>query len=457
MRNMAILVALFLFTGQLAAADRAGDRNILRWGRAFHLALFLSPQAAEGAQTGPQWKTREEYDTYMVFAQEQDANKKIGLIDAFFEKFEDTDFKEAILIQKMQAYQGLNDGAGTAKTAREVLAINPNQVDALYMLSVTFPYRFQPDDADAESALSRARSDARTGLSALEQLQKPSNMSDSQFADFVKPRRLVFNNTVGFAALQQKDYPTAITYFKVVSGETPNDALVFYRIGLAYLYSDPPDHDNSVWYLAHAVSLAGAGNNSLNEDEIRQFLTRAYVSRYRSEGGLSDIITQAAASPTPPDGFAVPTPPETPETATPSEKVFLTLAHPLRGGGATAQRSWDQTKGTRLPMAGKVDSLVRGDGAGIYNVRIDLVSDSLSSEDGVYDVVLRVSGQAKVSNLAKGDIIRFEGDLDGYEVTPNFFFTLANARINPEDLPAFAPGQGPKPPPTRRSRIRQQQ
>ncbi len=264
MRNITILVALFLFAGQLAAADRAGDRNILRWSRAFHLALFLSPQAAEGAQTGPQWKSREEYDAYMVFAQEQDQNKKIGLIDAFFEKFKDTDFKEAILIQKMQAYQGLNDGAGTAKTAREVLAINPNQVDALYLLSFTFPYRFQPGGADAESALSRARSDARTGLSALEQMQKPSNMSDSQFADYVKPRRLVFNNTVGFAALQQKDYPTAITYLKVVSGETPNDALVFYRIGLAYLYSDPADHDNSVWYLARDVSMAGAGNNSLN-------------------------------------------------------------------------------------------------------------------------------------------------------------------------------------------------
>lgn len=455
MRNMTILVALFLFAGQLAAADRADGKNILRWGRAFHPAVFLSPQAAEGAQTGPQWKSREEYDAYQVFAQEQDANKKIGLIDAFLEKFKDTDFKEAILIQKMQAYQGLNDGDGAAKTAREVLVLNPNQVDALYLLSFTFPYRFQPGSADAESALSRARSDARTGLSALEQMQKPATMSDSQFAEYVNPRRHVFNNTVGFAALQQKDYSTAITYLKVVSDETPNDALVFYRLGLAYLYSDPPDHDNSVWYLARAVSLAGAGNNSLNEDEIRRFLTRAYVSRYRSEGGLSDIITQAAASPSPPDGFAVPTPPETPSTATPSEKVFLTLAHPLRGGGATAQRSWDQAKGTRLPMAGKVDSLVRGEGAGIYNVRIDLISDSPSSADGVYDVVLHVSGQAKVRNLAKGDIIRFEGDLDGYEVTPNFFFTLANAKINPEDLPAFAPGQGPKPPPTRRSRIRQ--
>ena len=278
MRNLVILVALFLLTGQVAAADRAGGKNILRLGRPFHPALFLSPQAAEGAQTGPQWKTREEYDAYQVFAQEQDLNKKIALIDAFLEKFKDTDFKEPILLLKMQAYQGLNDGAGAAKTAREVLAINPNQVDALYLLSFTFPYTFQPGDADAESALSRALSDARTGLSALEQMAKPPNMSDSQFAEYVKPRRLVFNNTVGFAALQQKDYPTAITYLKVVSGETPNDAVVFYRLGLAYLYSDPPDHDNTVWYLARAVSLAGAGNNSLNEDEIRRFLTRAYVS-----------------------------------------------------------------------------------------------------------------------------------------------------------------------------------
>ena len=456
MRNLVILVALFLATGQLAAADRAGGKNILRLGRALHPALFLSPQAAEGAQTGPQWKTREEYDAYQVFAQEQDPNKKIALIDAFLEKFKDTDFKEPILLIKMQAYQGLNDRDGAAKIAREVLAINPNQVDALYLLSFTFPYTFQPGDADAESALSRALSDARTGLSALEQMAKPPNISDSQFAEYVKPRRLVFNNTVGFAALQQKDYPMAITYLKVVSGGTPNDALVFYRLGLAYLYSDPPDHDNTVWYLARAVSLAGAGNNSLNENEIRRFLTRAYVSRYGSEGGLSDIITQAAASSTPPEGFAVPSPPETSPTATPSEKVFLTLAHPLRGGGETAQKSWDQWKGNRLPMAGKVDSLVKGDGAGKYNVRIDLISDSPSAEDGVYDVVLKVSGQAKVSNLAKGDIIRFEGDLDGYEVAPNFFFTLANARINPEDLPAFAPGKGPKTPQTRRDRIRRE-
>ena len=106
-------------------------------------------------------------------------------------------------------------------------------------------------------------------------------------------------------------------------------------------------------------------------------------------------------------------------------------------------------------MAGKVDSLVKGEGAGRYNVRIDLISDSPSAADGVYDVLLKVSGQAKARNLAKGDIVRFEGDLDGYEVTPNFFFTLANAKINPQDLPAFAPGQGPKPPQTRRDRIRQ--
>ena len=99
MRNLVILVALFLATGQLAAADRAGGKNILRLGRALHPALMLSAQAAGGERKQSPWKGgREEYDAYQVFAQEQDPNKKIALIDAFLEKFKDTNFKEPILL-----------------------------------------------------------------------------------------------------------------------------------------------------------------------------------------------------------------------------------------------------------------------------------------------------------------------------------------------------------------------
>ncbi len=448
---MSFFILVFL-VGQVSAGNQVVKTSSGLAGRAFSLATFLLPQAA----TGPQWKSRVEYDAFQVFAQEADANNKIAKIDAFLEKFKDTDFKEVALLTKIQAYVELKDTSGVTKTAREILEINPRQLHGLFLLSAYFQYTFQPDGPNADSSLSQAEKDAETGLNVLKQMQKPPNMSDSQFAEFSKTRRLSFNNTIGFSALQQKNYPKAINYLKAVSSETPNDVLAVYRIGIAYFNSAPIDHNNSVWYLARALSLAGAGNGSLNEDDIRKFLTNVYVSRYKSEGGLSEIITQAATSANPPEGFSVPVVPEIPETATPSEKVFITLAHPLRGGGATAQRRWDNAKGTRIPMAGKVDSLRKGSDAGTFYVRIDLLANSESSKDGIYDIVLNVSGQAKVRNLSKGDIVRFEGDLDSYEVLPNFFFTMANSKINSEDLPAFARGKGPKPPPTRRSRIRQE-
>ena len=105
-------------------------------------------------------------------------------------------------------------------------------------------------------------------------------------------------------------------------------------------------------------------------------------------------------------------------------------------------------------MAGKVDGWERGASAGQYRVRIDLLSDGSNKEKGVYDIVVLVSGQPKARNLAPGDVIRFKGNFAEYEAEPRFVYTLDKGRINPQDLPAFAPGQAPVTKPTRKRRIR---
>ena len=450
MKKISLVLALILTAGRLVAVELK-TANSCRLA-ALHPAAFMTPQA-DAAKKAPQWKSREEYDAFQAFVQEKDLKKRVGLLDAFLAKFTDSDFKENVHLVAMQTYQQLNDSQGATQAARQVLQSNPGNIDALYLLSYTFQYNFKPDDPDLASKLSRAASDARQGLEALQKVQKPANVSDTQFEDYVTARRMLFNNTVGFVALQQKDYAEAVTYLKPAAEESPEDPLVFFRLGLAYLYMEPADYDNSVWFLARAASLAGAKGDA-NQVEIRKFLTRAYVTRYRSEAGLEEIVNQAAVSVLPPDGFHVPEAPKPPELATPSEEVFLTLAHPLRGGGETAQKSWDQAKGTRLTMAGRVDSWERARQPGSYRVHVDLVSEESRQERGVFDLVLLVGGQSRVKNLARGDAIRFEGELSGYEVTPQFVFTMENGKVNPEDLPAFAPGQSPdKKPATRRRRI----
>ena len=454
MKKTLLMIGCCFLTGQLMAVeirDRVQDSPI---SANLSSARAPEPQAGGAAQAQPQWKGgRAEYDAYMGVENEKDSTKRIALIDGFLAKYPESNMKPRLAYMSMQAYQQLNDLPGASKAARAVLKIKADDINALFLLSYAFHYTYKPGSPDESAVLSRTASDAKNGLESLKKIQKPANVSDSQFAQYIKTRRVMFNNTAGFVALQQKDYPVAVSYLTKVAEETPDDPLLFYRLGLAHFYSGDQGFDKSVWILARAASLASAKGDA-NEQQIRKFLTQTYVRRYKSEAGLDEIISQASASPRSPEGFTVPNPPNPPESANPVEAAFFKLTHPLRGGGGTAKRNWENQKGKEWKLAGKVDGWERGASAGQVRVRIDLLSDGSNKEKGVYDVVVLVSGQPKARNLAPGDVVRFTGNFAEYKAEPRFVYTLDNGRINPEDLPEFPPGQAPVVKPTRERRIR---
>ena len=82
--------------------------------------------------------------------------------------------------------------------------------------------------------------------------------------------------------MQRKDYPNAITALKAATADNPSDVYAFYRLGLAYMYSTPPDYDHAVWYIARAVALAQAAKNPAGDD-INTFLKRAYVNYHGND------------------------------------------------------------------------------------------------------------------------------------------------------------------------------
>ena len=135
-------------------------------------------------------------------------------------------------------------------------------------------------------------------------IQKPAGATDEQFQQAVKEFRSVFNSCIGFVALQRKDYPSAITALKAATDDNPSSWYAIYWMGLAYLYSTPRDYDHAIWYYARAVDLAKAGKDP-NADDWEKYLKQTYVGYHGTDTGLSDIMTQAAASANPPDGFKV--------------------------------------------------------------------------------------------------------------------------------------------------------
>lgn len=413
------------------------------------LALALAtplPCAAQAAeQKKPSWKSHEEYQAFQAMATETDAKKKVALADAFLQKFADSDFKDLAHLQKMSAFAQLGDTPNAIQSARAALELNPNNPDALFYVSWTFPFIFKADDPQAQSQLARAEAEAKRGLEALQQQQKPAEVSDEQFAQYVKPRRAAFNGTLGFVALQRKDYPRAITYLRASAEDNPTDVFTFYRLGLSYLYSTPPDYSHAVWNIARSVALARASNNPAGP-EIDKFLRGIYLCKLGNDENLKQVISQAAASAQPPEGFKAEPVPVPEKTGIDFIDFFNDVAVQLSLGGECSQKIWKDLKGQPFGAGGFVEAVEKVEGG--FLVKIDLL-EGTREQDGVYQVEVKTA-QANARNLIKGDGVRFTGTVSEYQTSPNVILRLSPAEINAEDLPD-APRATPKPAAPRRT------
>jgi tetratricopeptide (TPR) repeat protein len=450
MKKMTALLTLILVTSlapaMLAARPEAGAAP------AASGPTISAPQEAAAGQQAPKqpgWKSRDEYDAFNAMANEKDPNKRISLAEAFVQKFTNSDFKDGAYQVEMGAYAQLNAVPKAIDAGRKALEANPDNLDALAYLSYVFPFVTKPDAAEE---LARGEREAKHGLELLQKLQKPANVTDEQFSSYVKPKRAVFNNAVGFAALQRKDYAASVTALKAASEDSPSDSLAFSLLGQAYLYSTPPDFDNALWNLSRGVALAKAAN-SPNLPQLEKFYGQVYVGRHGSNAGQNDLVNEAASSVNPPAGFKVAPPEKHAATGNPNIDAFYQIEDALRVGGDQAQKQWDGLKGQPLGLNGFVDSVEKGTDAGTYLVRVAL--DQSKAGTGVYNIELKDS-QTGVEKLSKGDPVRFQGTISAYTVTPSFALTLDNVKINDDDLAAAAAKAKSKPkaparkPPVRR-------
>ncbi len=429
MKKITALWTLTLLIGVSSGANATEHsiRSRQLGGLALTTRVSAPPQAA-----APQWKSRDEYDAFNAMAAEKDPNKKISLAEAFIAKYPTSDFKSQAYVTEMGVYYQLGKSDQAIDTARKVLAVDPDNLDALSLLSFVFPFTFKADDADAATKLSHADADAHHGLDVLQKFQKPANVTDAQFKQYVDPKRALFNSAVGFVALQRKDYPNAITALKAAADGNPTDVYTFYRLGLAYLYSTPSDFDRATWYIARAVSLAQAAKNPAGTD-IDTFLKRAYINFHGNDQGLADIVTQTASSVNPPDGFKV-APMEVPvKTGDANKDAYNEMTFPLKLGGEKAQKTWDALKGQPLGLAGFVDSVQKDPASDSYLVRIDIL-DSSKSQAGTWDIEVKDATQPKVVNLSPGDPVHFNGTISSYTATPSLVLSV-DGTLDPDTIP----------------------
>ena len=345
------------------------------------------PQAA-----APQWKSRDEYDAFNAMAQEKDPNKKIQLAEAFIQKYPTSDFKAQALDAEMGVYYGMGKTDQAGDTARKILTVDPDNLDALSLLSYMFPFTFKLSGSRCDGqALARGwRCPSWPGRVA-KSSRSPQGVTDEQLKQYISPKRAIFNGTIGFVALQRKDYPTAIAALKAAIVDNPSDIYTFYRMGVAYISSQPPDTDHAVWCIWRVQFSPGQAGSNNSSAEISDYLKKVYINYHGNEDGLADIIKQTASSPNPPDGFKVAQIQAPAKTGDANVDAYNELTFPLTLGGPKAQEAWDAIKGKPLGLAGFVDSIEKSpDAPDTYMIRFEIL-DTAKATPGTWDV--EVKGQ----------------------------------------------------------------
>ncbi|MGC2487108.1 MAG: hypothetical protein WA412_00340, partial [Candidatus Sulfotelmatobacter sp.] len=222
-----ILVTVVLGAAALATAQNAAQPA-------------PSQPSAAPAQTAapapaPVIKDPAEYNAYVGAIGQKDAAQISGL-EAFLTQYPNSIMKVPALQTLMQDYQQAGNTAKTIEMATKLLAADPTNERAMFLLAYFDRLKAQSGDPNAKQELEDAKKYGQMGLDDLPKFAKPAGMSDADFQKMKDQMTGVFNAALGLAALTDKDYDTARKDLRAAVDSSPDfqkDFSVVYPLALA--------------------------------------------------------------------------------------------------------------------------------------------------------------------------------------------------------------------------------
>ena len=389
-------------------------------------------------------KDQGEYDLFTGVTKETDPAKKLALLNTWKEKYPDSDYKLERLQFILAAYQQLNQPAKMIDTAKEILAVDPKDIQALYWISTLTPTlgNTSPDALDLGEK-------AANGLLVAE---KPATATDDAWKTAKTQTDAIAYSTLGWIANIRKNYDVAETNFKKSEEINPNAAQVSYWLGNVILSEKKPERQSEALYdIARAATYDGPG--SLTPDgrkTIDTYLTKAYTTLHGDQTGLSDLKAQAKASAIPPANFHIQTAAEVAaakdeelKKTNPQLAIWLGIKGQLLGpdgqtyfDGSMKGAAVPKLKGWLVaakPAVKSKELLVNMEGKDESSANVTL---KLVGSDGT---PLALTGKAEV-----GVEIEFEGVPESFTKEPFMVtFNVEKAKITGLKVDAVAPAHRP--------------
>jgi tetratricopeptide (TPR) repeat protein len=412
------------------------------------LSAVPRPQAASGAQdntAGKQPYTMPEYNAEQACAQEKNPATQITCLNDFVSKYPNSALLIYVYPMYVQAYGATKNYAKVIESSQKVVDLG-DKVDpgiryqALYAHCFAYnqlPAAQQSDATQAKGAI-QAASD---GLKTLEQVKKPDNMTDDQFAAQKKQIQVYFNGTAAQAALNTKDYPTAVQFYKAVLTLVPDEPGTNYNLGKVYLAMAPPQPIDAMWYVARAVSSKSA--TPVQVKQLTPYLNKL-IQNYQG-GTVCDSITDseqkellqlASSSADRPSSYTLPASADL--DAARKDMTIASVVADLKAGGDKSKISWMAACGLEFPgVPGKVIEVTPGaSDSDPIDFKIAFVtSDAEFDAATVPNMEVKVAGQPEAKRVEKDGAVHFTATLVSYDPDPNFMLHWEKGKIADEDIP----------------------
>jgi len=411
-------------------------------------SALAQPQAGSAGQSGgKQPYTMAEYNAYQACASEKDPSTQVKCLDDFVAKYPNS----ALLIYAyplyFQAYGQLKNYQKVIEYGDKVVALG-DKVEAGVRYQALYAHAFAYNALSvsnpawaAEPANAKAAQDAAAaGLKALDELKKPDSMTEEAFNAQKKQIQVYFNGTAAQAAMSQKDYASAVQFYKAVLALNPDDGITSYRLGLAYEAMAPPQHMDAFWSIARAVTAKGA--TEAQSKKVKDYL-RKLIQNYQqaacdnlTDAELNELLQLASSSPERPASYTLPSVADL--DAARKQMTIASVVADLKAGGDKSKVTWLAACGLEFPgVPGKVIENVPGaTAADPIELKIAFVtSDAEFDAATTPNMDVKVIGQPDVARVEKDSPVHFTGTLVSYDPDPAFMLHWDKAKVNEEDIP----------------------
>lgn len=410
------------------------------------LALVMATVAAGQAPTPPKKEIKDsaEYNAYTSALNAPDAQAKIQGFENFVHQFPNSAFKEDALEFLMNAYQQTNNTQKTVETGKAILAVNPNNVRALALLSY-FARALAEAGQNPQQNIADARTYGTQGLKAVETMTKPEGVPDDDFKKLKTQTTIIFDGAVGFAALQSKEYASAAKSLQAAIDLEPPTAESLhnlYPLAVANLEQSPMN-PVGLWYVARAAAFSKA--NAAGYAAITKYGRARYIKYHGGDDGWDQLLAQAAAATSNalPQGFAIAPAPSLAEqaaTLAASKSVDKMSFDELQliltsGNQPVADKAWGQLKGVPQRFAARLVE------ASKTKLMLAATYDNVQANKA--DIELTMTAPILTKDMPKvGTEIKVEGTPDTLDISPFMIHMTKGSLLQVKPAAKPAPRKG---------------